>query len=196
MEKYAYYVGQARVLHMLGLSEKQVKLAFVEQGISPEYANGIYKEAVWPAIAAAAARGLLWAGRGLLRGGLGKLLGSGLKGFGKLRPLAKGIKPGSYLKDFGGYQNIMKGVKPGVGERIGTAFMSAGKGMETAPGKTLWEGLKQVPQGAMFSPHAKGIGGGIGKGLGAYWLGSALLGSGDSPQPQPMGPYGPYRNGP
>ena len=189
IEKLAYYSGQANTLRSVGLNEEQIKLAFVEQGFSPEEADGIYKEAVWK-----------WLGQGLV--GLGKSLkgvGAGARALGaKGTPalqsagILRGIKPADIalknIRTMGPTTPLWGATRAGWLPRMSRAFTEAGYGLQTAPGATIWSGLKQVPQGFMVSPHARGIGGTLGKGLGAYTFGSWLLGPGQSPTPQPTQP--------
>jgi len=167
------------MLRAVGFSEGELKLAFTEQGLSSQDADELTKEAFWGAVG----RGLATAGKSVskLFGG-----GKGLQGFGKLRSAAGTAPKSSYLQDFGSFQTMMKGMKPNLGQRIGTSMMSAGKGLETAPGATLWGGVKNFGKGMMFSPHAKGMGAGLGKGFAGYQIGSMLLGPGSSPPPQPI----------
>jgi hypothetical protein len=195
MQKLAYYSGQARALQKVGLTENQIKLAFVEQGFTVDEAEGIYKEAIWGAI-----------GRGLMAGAkfLGKNFGSAAKA------TAAGAKaPASVMQTGGMLKNVAKGgqgmltnIRSGAGtmkapmvERMAGGLHSAGQAIQKAPGATLWGGAKNFGKGMMFSPHARGIGGVLGKGFGGYQVGSMLLGSGSSPQPRRMqGPsgYGQY----
>ncbi len=199
--KLAYYQGQARVLSAVGLSDTQIKMAAVAQGLSVQEAEGLMKEA---GIGTMISKGLQWAGKGLSKAFGGGARAKALEGM-KFKPLteaggavvkgnqgARGmLSGGNSLKGFSGYQQGTKAIAPNMGERAGRAFSSAAKGMETAPGKTLWGGTKNFGKGMMFSPGAKGIGGALGKGFSGYQMGSMLLGSGNSPQPQPM--QNPYR---
>lgn len=179
--KLAYYQGQLDTLQKLGFSNDYTRSVFLLQGLSPSIIQGLHKEAQLGLIG----KGLTTAGKFLFNF-LGKGGAKGLQAFGKLRPVAGAVPKGSYLQDYGAFQTMMKGLKPSIGERASTALMSAGKGLQTAPGATIWGGIKEIPRGFMFNRNARGIGGAIGKGLGGYTMGSALLSPGSSPQPQPM----------
>ena len=168
MEKHAYYLGQAHVLHSLGLSEDHVKLAFMRQGLSYADADGICKEAIWGHVA----KGLAWAGKGI-SGLLGKGGTKGMQAL-KFKPVAaKGglINPKNYATT----QNITKTVNPNIAQRVGESLTGAAKGLETAPGRTLLGGAKNFGRGMLFSSKAKGIGGVAGKGLTGYLVGRKML---------------------
>jgi hypothetical protein len=171
MNKFAYYLGQAHVLHSLGLSEDHVKLAFMRQGLSYEDADGICKEAGW---ASAVAKGLAWAGKGI-SGLLGRGGTKGIQAL-KFRPVAAGAKGGLLNpKNYATTQNITKAVRPNVAQRVGESLTGAAKGLETAPGQTLLGGAKNFGRGMMFSSKARGIGGVAGKGLTGYLVGRKML---------------------
>ena len=133
---------------------------------------GLEKVAIWSAI-----------GKGLQAFGR---LGSKTKAFGT-RMSAKG---GPFYKNFGGVTRF-------TGNKMLNATGALGSGMtalRAAPMKTLGSGALNMGKGALFF-GGKGIGGGIGKGIGAYGMGSMVFGGGgQAPTGQqamyPQGGYG------
>lgn len=161
MTKLAYCEGKARTMGALGLPSETIKEAFVSDGIRPELAEEMTKEAFWGLIA----RGIIGAGRaigpraaslvarGAARGGT---LGKGMQGIGQL------------------------------GRKAGTGLRRAGGALARSPGQALWGGAKEFGKGAIFM-GGKGVGGTLGKGAFGTMMGSTLLGPGQASMPQVAG---------
>lgn len=149
MDKLAYHTGVALAFSDAGYSPDMIKEAFVQSGMDASEADMIVKEAFW----GAAARGIL--------GGAQKLWGAS-------RTLSKGI-----AKGFGTTGTAGK-VSGGI-NRAGNAISTGMYNFAMNPVKTTWGGIKNFGQGAMMF-QGKGVGGALGKGLGAYHLGSMATG--------------------
>ncbi len=175
MVKVARHVGVARAFIDHGYQPETVKYAFVEQGYSQEYAEGVVKEAFGP-LGGFLGRIGGWAGRAASgiggKGGLAKTVGAwGNKGF-----------------QMGGTRGK---IQQWLGQKGTQALRGTQKGLsafEASPGKALWGGAKNFGQGALFM-GGKGIGGTLGKGAFGYGMYSMLKGPGGQPRQQAPGYY-------
>jgi len=176
-DQEAHLLGRAQAFRSLGFSEEQVKVAFVQDGISPEEAESLVKEA-W----AGAVAGLI--GRG---GSLLARLGSRVAARGAskmMSPAAQGI--GGRIGRFNASAMQRMG---GLGQRAGRGLVGSARAFKANPMKALGGGALQAGQGMLFG-GGKGLGGAIGKGIFGASTASMLMPGGQSPQiPQPYGQY-------
>ncbi len=174
IEKYAFYVGKAQALDNMGFSENMIKTAFVAEGLSPDEADALVKEAV---IGQAVGGALRWGSKLLGRGAAGLRKGvrfaQGARG-----PLAKGQTApfAERAQSWGAKQ---------LGNAAG-AVSKAGTGMKNAPLQTLGRGAIEAGKGAMFG-GGKGIGGAIGKGAFGASMYNMMTGPGKPQAPQAYG---------
>jgi hypothetical protein len=193
------HIGAACAFLDLGFSPEQVKLAFVNQGLSPEEAEYLVKEAV--------PLGIIGKGIGML----GNLFGrAAVKAAPTFRAVAgAGAKPGFLasrgLKAMGpiGAETgsvtgkLMQG--GAASQMAGNALHSVGAaaqhGLAGFQGGGLFGGLKHLGGGAlnfgkgMFFMGSKNpsLANMAGKGYGMYGMGQMILGPGSSPMPTPQG---------
>ena len=141
-----------------------------EYGMEDAFASlGLEKTAIWGPLARA--------GAGIAKGlgAAGKAIGSGGRQLSR-SALVKGQGTGMMgkMRSFGGQQL----------QNVGRSLGQAGTAFAANPLGTMGRGLANFGQGALML-QGKGIGGALGKGVGAYGYGSALLGGGGgSPAPQ------------
>lgn len=163
MEKTAYYLfGKAHALAKLGFAEPLIARVLEYEGMDKEASAGMAKEAIWSTALRAAAKGV-----GHLAGRYGG------------RAMAAGARQGGQLgkaMQWGGQQML------GAGKATGQAL----KGLRTDPMRTLGRGALEAGKGALFF-GGKGVGGALGKGVGAYTLGQSLMGPGQLQMPQAYG---------
>jgi hypothetical protein len=146
VEKRAYYVGKASTFRSLGFNPEGVKVAFVQEGISPLDANELIKEA--------------WLGAAV---GMAGRFGAKLLGRGVMAPASKlGLKTRAAnwgAKQLGGAAGtLQKGTKALVANPMQTlkgSALEAGKGLVTFRGK--------------------GVGGALGRGAGYSSSASMLM---------------------
>jgi hypothetical protein len=156
--KYASYLGKGQVYLAVGFTPEQIKVAFINEGLSEKIAEELVKEA-W---GAALARVAPW---------LAKTFGSAAGGGAPF--MQKLLGGGGASKWLGGI------LQQGAG-----AVGRAATGMAQAPWKTFKSGLTNVGRGFFFSPHAQGIGGLAGKGLGTMGIVNTLFPGGQPQAPQ------------
>jgi len=205
--KIAQLLGTTRALLDAGYSEKNVKLAFMQTDIFSEYvaetftkeASGIssedlmVKEALWGAVANIGSKILPWLTRtGSKLVGSAKTIGSAT-GKAQRRLMQGGKIPRLAGKVVGGAGHIAGKTTKGLGKKTfqaTQALRQAGRGMQTAPFKTLGKGMLNFGKGAVIG-GGKGIGGTLGKGTlygGLAYTGASMLGgsSGGRQIPQNM----------
>lgn len=175
MEKVAYYVGRARAYRSIGFPEEQIKLAFVNDGFSPEIADALVKEATgWGSLIG---KGLRWGAQQLGRGA------------GALRRNVRGAEAARGFVDLGSKAPLGERAMGFGAKQLGRAaggLQAASRGMTAAPLQTLGRGAIETGKGALFM-GGKGIGGTLGKGMfGASMIGMAR-GGGQPQMPQAYG---------
>jgi hypothetical protein len=185
MSTHTKYMGKAQAFKDLGFSPGQIKVAFVAEGLPEDYADTLCKEAFWGMLGAGL-KGIGSAAKGF--GALAKGskaaqgVGSAAKGFGAMakgtraaqgfgnagRSLTQGgnaaTKWGIQAMRRGGTMGKMQGHAGLLAGRTARSMGQGMRGMQTAPGATMWQGAKNFGSGAMMM-QGKGVTGGLGKAM-------------------------------
>jgi hypothetical protein len=160
------HMGTACAFRDLGYSPEQVKLAFINRGVSEEEADYLVKEA-WGAITGAIGKAVPW---------LAKTFGSRIGGAAS-GTLTKGLMSGG---------RVGKAVGGGL-HRFGQAAQHSLGSFKQNPIGSLGGGVMTFGRGMFFSSSkTPSLANMAGKGFGLYGMGQMVLGPGQSPMPTPQ----------
>lgn len=178
------YLGKAQGYRVLGLTEDQVKVAFLREGLEEDYADELVKVAFFGAIGAVG-RGIGAAAKAVKGMGALKALGHGTQMATKAlgRGAGEAARWGAHGKRFGGPLGRMQGKAGLLAGRTMKGMQSGITGMKrgvqtfsAAPGATAWSGAKNFGKGFMFMPSATGTAGTLGRAASVGSMVAPMLG--------------------